>query len=407
MKFRNTNYFIFFILILILASNAYALGVSPARATADFVPNAEFDVQLCFQPNEIKTLKISKDGPLADRITLKRVGEDGIIDAEITPCITYTVHLPEKIETPGIQQNTVSATEIRQDATGMLSVLVKIIHQLWIQVPYPGQYLEYQFTAENVKAGEEVQIRVNYVSRGDQKLDSIHGKITIYDINNKTLGNVETDRAYNILPGQSGELKAKWNSSPNREGRYRAELKLIYAGMQYNATSNFKLGALDVYLINNTDEVVIGGIKPFGIIVESIWSEPIKNVHAKVSLFNYTRYPEALTSFETITRTLDPWQTAYLEGFVDTDKLGVGEYDMKMYLTFEDKERLYEKKLKVVPVPPPPSEKKEFSWSGIFSITNILIVLGMLLIIVLIILVYILLPKKEKKNEEKTEPKKQ
>jgi hypothetical protein len=394
------NLFIFslFSFLLLGSETVLGLGVSPGRVTMTFSPNYVYEGQACYVAAGITRLRISQGGYLNDYLTLENVDENNELITTETNCVKYRLKLPPKIDEPGPHRTFIWAVEVAESSGGGIVALVRIEHQIDVFVPYPGKYLEYYFSAGNVKAGEAAPFDVTVISKGVETVKAAQGFITIYDQNNKSLGVVNTQIERDIATDQQRTLQAKWNSSGNREGRYNATLKLVYDDITGNASAKFKLGALDIILINYTREVIIGGIREFYVLVDSIWADEIQNVRAIVSVFNYSNSAEKpLASFETLTRNIPPWGTENLKGYVDATNLSLGEYDLKMNLFFATTNKTYDGKLRVIAEPKIKAPAKKLN---LFTTKNLLIALGVVLIVFIILLIITLVPKKKKEDKE-------
>ncbi len=380
--------FFFFIINALVVS---ALGVSPGRVVLKFEPNQVYEKDLCFRPEGNPHLEIDKVGELAQYITLEE--EEIFIEGE-WGCIKYTLEMPASFDKPGKHTANIRGAEIPPGGVGMFVARVRINHQIWVLVPYPGKYLEIDyFRATNVEAGEEVAFEAGVTSKGNQTINNAKGLILIYDKDKKLVGSVETNIITGLGNEEKGTLYASWDSGNNVHGNYEAALIVAYNGEKSNATTNFKLGGLDVELLNYTREVFIGGIRPFYLLVESIWSEDIPNLKAIVSVLDNNS--NEITSFETLTKNLPAWGGVTLDGYLDTQPLSLGTYDTKMTLFFEDLTKEYDGLINITEEPEEEPETKEKS--RILTIKTVMIILIILIVIMLVVLVYILIPKKKKR----------
>jgi hypothetical protein len=395
-NFFLLNYFFFLAFLIIGSDLASGLLVSPGRVGMNFVPGYVYDGKVCYTITGISRLRFTVSGVLPDSITFKNLDENN--EKIITPednCVYYAFKVPAKAPMPGNLRTNVYATEAPEDG-GSFGAVVSVAHQVDVFVPYPGKYLEYFFSVNNVKAGEAVPMAVTITSKGQEVINSAQGFITIFDKNNKTLATVSTQAEKNIKTDEQRVLEAKWDSAGYKEGNYQAKLKLVYDEVTGNASAPFKLGGLDVNMLNYTREVIIGNLREFYVLVDSIWAENIPGVRAIVSIYNFSASKDKpLQSFETLTRTLAPWGTDNLKGYVDATNLNLGEYDIKieLYYTLSDLKKDYQGKFKVITEPvikAPPKKVK------LFTTQNLLIALGFLLIIFIILLMLTLLPKKKK-----------
>jgi len=381
------------------------VSISPSRVILEFVPNSVYkDVANFGTGGRTNFLAI---GSLGDfNITFNK----DFLDCDIEPClVNYTVHMPKSFPTPGRKQALIVVHEaFQEEQTGIINAVVSVSMQVYIDVPYPGKYLELQsFEATNVAAGENVSFAAFYLSRGNETINTVSGTVSVYDKDDKLIGTVNTNTRKNAKLNDEVRLMATWPSGDYKQGNYHSKLLVTYDGKKANASADFKLGGLDVSLINYTKEIIIGGIKPFQAVVDSVWSEAIPDVRAQVTIINSTNLAE-LTTFETLTRSLPPWGRATIEGYFDTAALGLGNYKLKIVLLFQDLKKEYNGTLSIVNPPPPPKVKKPniFTKLASASLTVKVLVMALLilLIIVIIVLILTLLPRKKKQENKDTKP---
>lgn len=398
---------LFLFIILLTSFLVSGLGVSPGRVTLKYIPNYLYEGGACFGIHAISHLEVSTGGEFPDNVEFLNA-EDNQLYPEEEGCLRYTIRMPANIDTPGPHRTLIYATEVPENIGGTIFAIVRVEHQIDIVVPYPGKYLVINdFTVKNSDAGASVPITVDFVNKGNETVEGVQGTVTIYDYQMNQIGSVKTTSARNIEPDQARQLTASWDSGAYREGNYHAEVKLVYDTNTTSAKTDFKLGGLDVSLIDYSKEIIIGGIKPFSLIADSIWSETVKGVRAIAEVYNYSNSTKPLTFFETLTRDIPPWGTEDLKGFLDTTSLNLGVYDLKITLYYENLSKTYDKNLSIINEPPKPEAKEKKKSFGkilgeIFTTKVMMIILGVLLIITLAVLVYVLLPKKKKEKDANT-----
>lgn len=408
-KVLPSLFFLFsFVLILLLILNsmmALGLGVSPSRVTLRYIPDYLYEGGACFGIQAIGHLEVSPGGEFANNIEFVNA-EDNQLYPEEQGCLRYTLRMPKSIDTPGPHRTVIWATEIPDETAGTIFAVVRVEHQIDIIVPYPGKYLEITgFLAQNVDAGGAVPIIVDVINRGNETVDGAQGTVLIYDNGMKLIDTIKTSNAKNIEPEETKRLTASWDSGNYKEGNYHAEARIVYDTNSTSAKTDFKLGGLDVNLADYSKEIIIGGIKPFVVVVDSIWSETVKGVRATVDVYNYSASnAQPLTSFETLTRDIPAWGADRLNGYIDTTNLNLGVYDLKITLYYENLSKVYEKNLSIITEPVPPEQKPKSKslgkiLQGIFTTKVMMIILGLLLLITLGILIYVILPRKKKRKE--------
>ncbi|HHE36224.1 MAG TPA: hypothetical protein ENL16_00230 [Candidatus Woesearchaeota archaeon] len=393
---RKNIFSLLIILSLVLLGNtliSYGVSVSPGSVRIDFIPNYVYK----------GTARLGTGGRTPHLgINTTADGFKIIVDkkelrCDVEPCeVNYEVVMPSSFDTPGVHKGYITASEIFDEPqTSQINVRVHIRMPIYIRVPYPGKYLEFSsFKATNKEAGEKIPFEAVLISRGDEVINSVRGLIFVYDRFDKLIGEVSTNSVSDVQPGEKVNLFGVWDSGDYEKGRYHASIIVYYDGKQANRTTNFKLGGLDVELVNYTREVVIGGIKPFQVVVESIWSETIPNMRAKVSVLD--NESEEITSFETLTKKLPAWGSVVLPGYLDTSLLSIDDYNISTVLFFENLTKEYEGVVSVVEEPSEKEGRGPGFLSRVFTIRNTLIALIVLLIIILCFVVYLLVFSKRK-----------
>ena len=396
---KKVFFYVLFLLLLVflISLTVQALGVSPGRVTLRYVPNYVYTGSACFSPQNNPHLKLSAGGEFADNIKFLNVENNEFYADQ--QCVEYSLKMPSFIDKPGPHRTLIYAQEIPEEVTGNIFVVVSVEHQIDIIVPYPGKYLEVWLSAKNVNAGDVVPFTASITNKGNETVEEARGSLVVYDNNNNIIDRLQTTLARSIETEQTRTLFANWESGTYKEGNYHATVTVSYdGGANANATTNFKLGGLDVNLVDYSKEIILGGIKDFYVIVDSIWSEPVKNVRAVITVYNYSNNTEPLTNSETLTREIPPWGTETLRGYIDTSSLHLGTYDLKIDLFFENMSKEYDRNLTLIKEPVPPEAEK--TKKGLFGIsTKVLLgALGVVLLIVIIILITLFIPKKRKKK---------
>ncbi len=399
LKINNKIIFFLILFLIINSISIYALGVSPGRFRVNFEPNKEYTKDVCFKAEGRNHMILGTSGETGQYITVE--DKEIITQADEWICTKYTLKMPKKFDTPGLHKGGVYAVEKVPEGSGMVIIRVKVTHQVWIDSPYPGKYLLINsFVAKNSNAGSKIPIIIKTESKGDETIGIAQGTITIYDYQDNELETIKTNIVTDIKTNDKKTFLAEWDPKEHPIGNYKAHLVLKYDSNQTEADTTFKIGGIDANIIDYQKEVIIGGIKEFSVVADSIWSENL-DVKTKVDIYNYSeerirnnRQIESLASFETLTERLPPWGKGKLTGYIDTSKLELGNYTIKMNLMFEGEQKESYGRISIIN---PPEEKKEKT-SFVLNTQVIMIILGFLLIIMIGVLVFLLIPKKKKKK---------
>lgn len=291
--------------------NASSYGVRPAYYTINFEPNFEGDFVFNFFTSSPETnLAITTQGDLSKYVSVNPAilsGEGGAVNVH--------VKLPSYIDKPGKHGIYVAAEPIVSETTGGTAVgIVGVANgAILVNVPYPGKYAEIEFKVENANAGEGLPYQLKIYSRGDEELTTT-SRIDIFDYRNKSVKSIPLGT--NTIPsGEFIEKNSQFDSAGLGAGNYIARAVVSYSGGEANAEDEFKLGELNVAILNYTSEVKRNSINPFFVEVESLWNDPIENLFADVSVIGKD------LSFTTPSIRLEPWQTTRVTGYLDTNSL--------------------------------------------------------------------------------------
>ena len=391
--------------LLLTTSLVSALGVSPGRVNVDYVPGGTFETTACFKASSTPIIRIDKSGFLADYIELLNVPKDGLIDLRTSDgCVKYRVTLPLEVDTPGVHLSDIGATEVPGEAGGNIVAIVRMSHIIQLNVPYPGKYLEITgYSVPNTRVNESMPITVNVKNKGNESINLITGVITFFNKDDSQVGQVALEPVSNFQPLETKEFKLKWDSKGLQAGNYQANLIIDYDGSKAAENKSFKLGTLEVLVNSYTNPVTYKGIQPFSVYLDSLWSEAIPDAKATVSVYNLSAGPEVKETFDTLPATLKPWEGAELKGYMDTQKIGLGTYDIIIDLAFGGHTKEYNGTVEIIEPPKPAPVKKDWG-KIIFSTTGLLVALVIVLLAILIIIIVVLLPKKKQADGKEKPP---
>jgi hypothetical protein len=155
-----------------LASPAISLGITPARTVLDYESGKTIRVDITIINNENQDMKliIYPDGPLAKLVGL----EPKMITMrkdEQTASFNFDFMMPSKGEiSPGEVDIPIKILQVPNDfefqGQAGVAASIQIIHQIRIQVPYEGKYLEArEIFASSNGPGQPVEFTIPLYSR--------------------------------------------------------------------------------------------------------------------------------------------------------------------------------------------------------------------------------------------------
>jgi hypothetical protein len=361
----------------------------------EFKPGLEFEVGFkLLSPSENTLINIT--GSLSEYATPTKE----IIPFRDGPEFTVKFKLPNNVKSTDFRpgKNTIwvrVAEYIRSDSNnrGMFSVKTGAGYPIIIDIPYPGYYVEFsEFDLPNVNSGADTYLEFELWNRGINDLQNTFYTFELKDNNNNILINklemgvnikTQTKEQFYIAPIESSDLTP---------GNYNATLVYSYAGNILEKSVVFKVGQLNMDIINHTLRLYNDSIQRFDINVVSDWNQKITGVYAEVQLgkINAKTTPSDLGNFQEKT----------LSAFLDSSGLEIKNHTINITLFYATKQRELQSTLEIVERPVI-EEPVVIDWMMI-----ILIVLISAMIITTIIFITMFM-KKTKSDKLKSKQQKQ
>ena len=315
-------------------------------------------------------VKVTLSGDLLDYVNITSV-----VDNQFDLMITVPEILPE----PGTYWFSLQANEIEKEDGSSIGSLLSVSLRFLVEVPPHGKAISLSFDVPDINEHQPIPFSVNIVSKGLENVNSLKGTIIIYDLHNRSVASLPLKEK--SLPAlASTSLSTSLPPDKLSAGKYWAEAVVNYDGEEKIAQDTFKIGNLDLILVNYTSQLE-QDFGEFHAQVENNWGNPIQIAYAIVSI-NGT---ELLT---TPTISLGPWQKGELKGILRTD-FASGNYSGTIQLFYDDLSKTEDVIFTIFePLKETPGK----------SVTTILIIAGILsLIVVGSIIVFLLIQKRNKK----------
>ena len=289
-KIKNKIFFLVgaILVAIVLIENVLALGITPGRTTVNFEPGLEREVQFSVLNNEQKDMEVILfiQGELNGSISLFENKIEFKKD-ENSKGFRYKVKLPEKLE-PGLHIAEIVALEIPKvsgEESTFVGATVAVVTQLFVYVPYPGKYVEFDLNVLDAEQGHTANFVIPVVSRGKLGIGEVRAIIDIYTVLNEKVATLETDYT-SLQAGGRTELSAQWLVNAN-SGRYLAKLTVFYDGESKSMEKEFSIGesalSIESILVN---EFSLGEIAKLQILVENKWNQELKGVFANLIVYN-------------------------------------------------------------------------------------------------------------------------
>ncbi len=356
----KTNKLVLYIIIMILvASSVFALGVAPARKILTFEENKKETVEIRIVNNEHKdmVLLVYPKGELADYVKIK----ESIIRinaSQADKSITYEINMPSKFDEPGTLKTDIIIMELPENfADKAKAIVVKdsstiydiesgvsisasaaVASQLYVNVPYPGKYAKAKLYVSDGKVGDVLQFTIPIFNFGSEKITSAKATIKILGPTNDEIASIETNEV-SIEPNNEGKLTATWKADVNK-GKYYITGTVTYDGKTIVVEAPLNLGDKFIEVTDvKVSNFKLGDIAKFEISLENKWNEKIPNVYGDITVSDAGG--SILANIKTASIDIEPFAKQTLDAFWDTKGATVGKH--QFYLTLHYDERTTEK----------------------------------------------------------------
>jgi len=384
----------------LVLQSVYAIGITPGRTTVNFEPNLQKQVSFSVTNSEQKEMSVLffVRGELKDFVSLNQDGTSFTSD-ESSKSFDYSVLLLEELE-PGLHTAEIVAQEVPKDSDEegtTLGSTVAVVTQLYVYVPYPGKYIEFETEIIEASPGQTTAFLIPMINRGSLDVQKVQTKIEIYSGEN-FIDELQLEEI-GVLAGERKEVMGMWDTDVEI-GRYKAKIILNYDGEEKILEKEFNVGdaKLEIELITVKD-FKLGRIAKFNILVNNKLNQEIKDVN--VNMIVYGDEKEVIADFKSQNYDVSSLSKTEMVAYWDTENVEEGTYDGKLILRYGSEKDEKNVKIKVTDnsIEVVGLTGKVIVQSGSdFNITNILIIVIVILILanVLWFLVFKRLRRKRK-----------
>lgn len=340
---KLNTFIILALLILIISSiNVNALGVAPSKKIVDYMPGEQtYTIRILNNENKDMNVMVYFQGELGEYATIEKniisVGSN-----EPEKSVTFKVNIPSGL-TPGTKKldvmmlelgDNIDTDKIDLDKTMIFSTVL-VVHQLRINVPYPGVFAEGVLYISEANVDETMTFTVNVLNKGTSAISNINGEVIIRGPTNEEIRRIKTGTISSIASGQAEKLSVNMQTDIN-PGLYSAEFIVNYNDKQFVLRKTFTVDemSVDIRSIELAD-FKLGYISRVDIDVLNRWNQPMPEAYAYLQVLN--EKGEIISETKTASSILRQLTTTTLSGYWDTKGVNVGSYDMKVILYYNDK----------------------------------------------------------------------
>ena len=333
----NKLTFIFISLIILLATSSFvaALGITPGMTTLEFSPGQEKTISFTIINSEHKDLRLQiySQGELNQSVVLstEQINMSSSQEEQTFQAILkLTGNLSPGKHTLGIVVME-QATPAARGAQASIGAQLAVMHQVVINVPYPGKYLEgnLQITGDNPK---NFVISLNNLGRAN--INKVSSSILIYNSSGDNVKNLTTNEI-SLKSGEQNEITAQWNVDA-LDGNYLAKAVLDYDNQEVLLQANFDVGQFLLELQQLfVKDFTLGGIAKFNLVVQNRWSQTLNDVYAEMNVYNNNI--EEIASEKSATYNIPSGLQTTINYYWDTANVSPGQYNASVILHYGDK----------------------------------------------------------------------
>ena len=323
---------IYLIFLILFAIQVNAIGISIPDGPKEYYFEPGLEISRGY------ALRNSMSIPLKARTFARgEFSEYVVFDKEVVDLgagamggFTARIVFPEDmVHEPGVYRWVIGVVEERGGKE--ISVRSAVEDKVHIRVEYDGKYVSSSLSASNVNVGEDVKFGLSMNNYGKEDIDLVKGDIVVMDPKGEVVDSLKVPLVLSLDVRESKVIEAVMNTEGYKHGDYKAIAKLDYDGVSGESNvADFKIGVLEMDVLDYTDMAYAGQINEFEIEVESKWNNDIEEVYAVVSV-------DGRESFKTFEEDFKPWENKKLRGYFDTYGLSKGPHSINIELHYDDK----------------------------------------------------------------------
>jgi hypothetical protein len=347
----------FLILFLLCVPISLSLGLQYGRIDELFFEsNMQYTKEFTIIGySEGMGVTVSVNGALAEYAELSE-----LIDFEGGKKVNLTINFPETLS-PGIHSLIIMAKEIPIGGTGTISVVIETGKEIKFWALDPGKFALFDFSTGNLNVNESVDFTISASSYGEQTINDIYGVIEIL-FNNEIVKTIESEHI-NLESKGKKSFKAEFDATGLVPGDYVARAKISWDGNETIIEREFRIGSLNLQIINFTREVTKSNIAEMFVEIESKWNNDVKDVNAEVFIGD-------ILVGTSLDYDIDKWGKVNVPVYVNLKNIEVGEHNIEIVLNYESESSFLIDKINVLEPP------KEIDWMriGLMSVIAILLI---------------------------------
>ena len=301
------------------------------QATGIGSPYIEAERRLTFYPNMEREFTFQIQG--AERLQIQQAGDlvnySTIIDdtgVEGPRWFKVILKLPESLE-EGTHVLYVGAIELaEQGATISATAAVRI--PIYVTVLNSEPFLKASLVATDGNPEENITLVLGLQSWSYKEIPHIEASINIFEYPTNTMKETVTIQHDHLAPSTSVSIPVTFPAARLGQGDYMANATITY-GENTTETNDahFKIGTLEIYLINHTTTFYRNEINEFQLDIRSKWNHDLEDVYATIQIDK--------EGIQTPTLVLKPFSQETLLGYWNIGNVTVGPRQADVTINFQ------------------------------------------------------------------------
>jgi hypothetical protein len=313
----------FFILLVVLLSvhGVFAIGATGCSALyVDYEPHA----RISFDHTVVNAYDYT--------VRFEGVwGDSMVITSQEGNTVRGYLTIPPNWDTPGTMSTFVVFTEVAPpERTGTAVALTRIRCPVYVRVPYPGEYLEFDLKTSDINEGESARASYSIGSRGDDPVDDARLSITV-EKNGTTYARY-SERMRRIQPREEITDTVELTTQELAPGIYSVIGNLSYSTDTVGVERSLRVGELDVHIVNYSRRVPIADFTRLNFSIENQWNNAVENV---VLTYRITNEQQRFDQVRSETFSIRAFDTKMIRSIAETPGVIEGTSFIEYTITFD------------------------------------------------------------------------
>jgi hypothetical protein len=324
------------IMMILVSSYTGAIGIAPGKMNIDYSPGQSRKETLMIINNELKESHVMlyvdekyENIIQFDEKVIDMTSDDSKKDVGIT------INIPQDGLSYGPNTIEIIATEFpfrKEELGSNVGSLQAVVSQVIINVPYPGKYLEADFSFVVKDIDDPIAFVIKAENKGQEDIDEVSAVIDIYGPTNELISTLTTTKKA-VDKGKMREIVAYYHHNLGI-GKYYAKATINYDGSVLEKEVVFEVGDQSIKIVDVTsDEFKLGDIARFQIWIKNNWNEIVDDIYGDMVIKD--DYGRTLTKFTTASIQIEPFATKHLHAYWDTAGQEEGTYPAKLVVHYE------------------------------------------------------------------------